>query len=112
LEISRVNLRFGGCPTSYCLAKLRDLTRAHRLFPGPVYRSYIIICALYVIESEDEKLLIDTGEKLNARKLIKKLKAFDLFPIDKLVLTQFIRVRKNSFQKYCNNLFLTIFNDS
>ncbi|MFO8017506.1 MAG: MBL fold metallo-hydrolase [Promethearchaeia archaeon] len=44
-------------------------------------------CALYVIESEGEKMLIDTGEKLNARKLIKKLKAFDLYPIDKLFLT-------------------------
>ncbi|MGV9172449.1 MAG: MBL fold metallo-hydrolase [Promethearchaeia archaeon] len=44
-------------------------------------------CALYVIESEGENMLIDTGEKLTARKLIKKLKAFDLFPIDKLFLT-------------------------
>ena len=44
-------------------------------------------CALYIIESEGERLLIDTGEKLTARKLIKKLKAFDLFPIDKLILT-------------------------
>lgn len=43
--------------------------------------------ALYVIESEGKRLMIDTGEALSARKMVKKLKKFDIFPIQQVLLT-------------------------
>ncbi len=43
--------------------------------------------ALYVIENDGERLMMDTGEPLSARKIIKKLKEFNQFPIHKLLIT-------------------------
>lgn len=43
--------------------------------------------ALYVIESNGERLMIDTGEALSARKIVKKLKKFDVYPIQRVLLT-------------------------
>jgi glyoxylase-like metal-dependent hydrolase (beta-lactamase superfamily II) len=43
--------------------------------------------ALYVIESNGKRLMIDTGEALSARKMVKKLKKFDIFPIQQVLLT-------------------------
>lgn len=44
-------------------------------------------CAIYIIESDGERLMLDTGEALSARRLVKKLKKFDLYPIHKILLT-------------------------
>ncbi|TFF98435.1 MAG: MBL fold metallo-hydrolase [Promethearchaeota archaeon] len=43
--------------------------------------------AIYVIENGGERMMFDTSEPLSARKIIKKLKEYDLFPIQKLLLT-------------------------
>jgi glyoxylase-like metal-dependent hydrolase (beta-lactamase superfamily II) len=43
--------------------------------------------ALYVIENNDERLLIDTSSELAARKVVRELKNQNLYPIHKLVLT-------------------------
>ncbi len=43
--------------------------------------------ALYVIENKGARMLIDTGEALAARKIIKKLEALNLLPIQKILLT-------------------------
>ena len=43
--------------------------------------------SLYVLENEGERLLIDTGETLTARKIVKKLKEFNLYPIQKIFLS-------------------------
>ncbi|MBD3195177.1 MAG: MBL fold metallo-hydrolase [Candidatus Lokiarchaeota archaeon] len=43
--------------------------------------------SVYVVENEGERLMIDTGVALSTRKVIKKLKEFNLFPIHKLFLT-------------------------
>jgi glyoxylase-like metal-dependent hydrolase (beta-lactamase superfamily II) len=43
--------------------------------------------AVYVIENKGKKLMIDTGVGLAATKILKKLKEYNLFPIDKLLLT-------------------------
>lgn len=43
--------------------------------------------SLYVIENDGTRMLIDTGEMLAARKVIKKLKALELFPVHKILLT-------------------------
>jgi len=43
--------------------------------------------ALYVVESGNERMMIDTGETLTARKIAKKLKKFDLYPINKILFT-------------------------
>ena len=43
--------------------------------------------SLYVIENNDERMLIDTGGSLAASKIFKKLKEFNLLPIHKLFLT-------------------------
>ncbi|MHA1376296.1 MAG: MBL fold metallo-hydrolase [Promethearchaeota archaeon] len=45
------------------------------------------ILSLYVIENDGMRLLIDTGEALAARRVVKKLKAMNLFPIHKILLT-------------------------
>jgi len=43
--------------------------------------------SIYVIENNGMRLMIDVGETLKARKVIKKLKEFGLYPIHKIVLT-------------------------
>lgn len=43
--------------------------------------------ALYLLENKGMRLLVDTGETLGARRLVKKLKNLDLFPIHKILLT-------------------------
>ncbi len=43
--------------------------------------------SIYVIENNGMRLMIDVGETLKARKVIKKLKDFGLYPIHKIVLT-------------------------
>ena len=43
--------------------------------------------SLYVVEHNGTRLLIDVGDTLKVRKLIKKLKEFGLYPIHKIVLT-------------------------
>ncbi|MHA1804197.1 MAG: MBL fold metallo-hydrolase [Promethearchaeota archaeon] len=43
--------------------------------------------ALYVFESGTSRMLIDTGETLSARKIVKKLKNFNLYPIQKILFT-------------------------
>ena len=43
--------------------------------------------AIFVIENGGERMMFDTSEPLAARKIIKKLKEYGLFPIQKLLLT-------------------------
>ena len=43
--------------------------------------------SIYVIENDGMRLMIDVGETVKARKVIKKLKDFGLYPIHKIVLT-------------------------
>ncbi len=43
--------------------------------------------AVYVIENNGMRMMIDTGVQLSARKIIKKLKEFGLFPIHKLLIS-------------------------
>ncbi len=43
--------------------------------------------SLYVIENEGMRMMVDTSSDLAARKIVKKLKAFELFPIHKILLT-------------------------
>ncbi len=43
--------------------------------------------ALYLLENNESRLMYDVGEILSARKLVKKLKNLDLFPIQKIVLS-------------------------
>ncbi|MHA1669606.1 MAG: MBL fold metallo-hydrolase [Promethearchaeota archaeon] len=43
--------------------------------------------SLYLLENEGMRMLIDTGETLAARKVVKKLKALNLLPIHKILLT-------------------------
>lgn len=43
--------------------------------------------AIFVIENGGERMMFDTSEPLSARKIIKKLKEYGLFPIQKLLLT-------------------------
>ena len=43
--------------------------------------------SIYIIENKGMRLMIDVGEALKARKLMKKLKDFGLYPIHKIVLT-------------------------
>lgn len=43
--------------------------------------------AIYIIEHNGERLMIDSGEALSVRKVIKKMKSFDLYPIHKILLT-------------------------
>lgn len=45
------------------------------------------ICAIYIIENDGKRLMIDVGEALSARRLMKKIKKFDLFPIHQILLT-------------------------
>ena len=43
--------------------------------------------SLYLLENDGMRMLIDTGETLVARKIVKKLKALGIFPIHKILLT-------------------------
>ncbi|MHA1987921.1 MAG: MBL fold metallo-hydrolase [Promethearchaeota archaeon] len=43
--------------------------------------------SLYVIEHNGVRVLIDVGETLKARKILKKLKDFGLYPIHKIILS-------------------------
>ncbi len=43
--------------------------------------------SLYVIENEGEKVMIDAGVSISARKVVNKLKELGLFPIQKIILT-------------------------
>lgn len=43
--------------------------------------------AVYVIENKGMRMMIDTSSSLMARKIMKKIKEFGLYPIHKLVLT-------------------------
>jgi glyoxylase-like metal-dependent hydrolase (beta-lactamase superfamily II) len=43
--------------------------------------------AIYVIESNGTRLMLDTGEALSARRVIKKLKKFNIYPIHKIIFT-------------------------
>jgi len=43
--------------------------------------------SIYVIENNGMRVMIDVGQTITARKLMKKLKDFGLYPIDKIVLT-------------------------
>lgn len=43
--------------------------------------------SIYIIENNGMRLMIDAGEAMKARKIVKKLKDFGLYPIDKLVVT-------------------------
>ena len=43
--------------------------------------------SLYVVENKGERMMIDTGEELTARKIFSKLKALGLYPINKILLT-------------------------
>ncbi|MFW9969673.1 MAG: MBL fold metallo-hydrolase [Candidatus Odinarchaeota archaeon] len=44
-------------------------------------------CALYIIENNGMRVMIDVGEALKARKIIKKIKDLGLYPINKIILT-------------------------
>ena len=43
--------------------------------------------AIYIIENDGERMMFDTSEPLSARKIVKKLKEYGLFPIQKLLFT-------------------------
>jgi len=43
--------------------------------------------SIYIIENNGMRLMIDAGEAMKARKIVKKLKDLGLYPIDKLVVT-------------------------
>ena len=43
--------------------------------------------AIYVIENKGIRMMIDTSEPLSARKIVKKMKEFGIFPIHKILLT-------------------------
>ena len=43
--------------------------------------------SIYIVEHNGMRLMIDVGETLKARKILKKLKDFGLYPIHKIVLT-------------------------
>lgn len=45
------------------------------------------LLSIYIIENEGMRLMIDAGESLKARTVIKKLKDFGLYPIHKIVIT-------------------------
>jgi glyoxylase-like metal-dependent hydrolase (beta-lactamase superfamily II) len=43
--------------------------------------------SIYIIENNGKRLMIDVGETLKTRKIVKKLKELNLFPVDIIVLT-------------------------
>ncbi|MFW9879903.1 MAG: MBL fold metallo-hydrolase, partial [Candidatus Thorarchaeota archaeon] len=43
--------------------------------------------AVFVIENEGERIMIDTSTSLQTRKIIKKLKELGIFPVHKLLFT-------------------------
>ena len=56
------------------------------LLDGELYRMKGNL-AIYVIENDDMRVMIDTPSELMVRKFIKKLKKFNLYPIHKIILT-------------------------
>jgi glyoxylase-like metal-dependent hydrolase (beta-lactamase superfamily II) len=56
------------------------------LLDGELYRMKGNL-AIYVVENEGMRVMIDTPSELMVRKFIKKLKSFGLFPIHKIILT-------------------------
>ena len=42
---------------------------------------------IYIVENDGMRVMIDVGEALKSRKIVKKLKEFGLYPIHKLILT-------------------------
>jgi glyoxylase-like metal-dependent hydrolase (beta-lactamase superfamily II) len=43
--------------------------------------------SVYIIESNGKRMLINVGEAIKARKLAKKIKDLELYPIHKLLVT-------------------------
>ena len=43
--------------------------------------------SIYIIENNSKRLMIDVGEALKTRKIVKKLKELNLYPVDIIVLT-------------------------
>lgn len=43
--------------------------------------------SIYIIENNGKRLMIDVGEALKTRKIVKKLKELNLFPVDIIILT-------------------------
>ena len=43
--------------------------------------------SIYIIENNGKRLMIDVGEALKSRKIVKKLKELNLYPVDIIVLT-------------------------
>ncbi|MFX1324544.1 MAG: MBL fold metallo-hydrolase [Promethearchaeota archaeon] len=43
--------------------------------------------AIYIIENDGMRLMIDAGEAIKARKIVKKIKELGLYPINKILLT-------------------------
>jgi glyoxylase-like metal-dependent hydrolase (beta-lactamase superfamily II) len=43
--------------------------------------------AIYIIENQGMRLMIDTGDAIKARKIVKKIKELELYPIHKILLT-------------------------
>ena len=43
--------------------------------------------SIYIIENNGKRLMIDVGETLKTRKIVKKLKELNLYPVDIIVLT-------------------------
>ncbi|MFW9897797.1 MAG: MBL fold metallo-hydrolase [Candidatus Thorarchaeota archaeon] len=56
------------------------------LIDGELYRMKGNL-ALYVVENEGMRIMIDAGEALAARKVVKKIKEQGLYPIHKILLT-------------------------
>ena len=56
------------------------------LIDGQLFRLTGVM-AIYVIENNGMRMMIDTSSEIAARKIVKKLKEFGLFPIHKLLLT-------------------------
>ena len=50
--------------------------------------------AIYVIENGGERMMFDTSEPLSARKIVKKLKEYDLFPIQIYDINKVLRYSK------------------
>ena len=43
--------------------------------------------SIYIIEKEDMRIMIDAPQEIMARKFVKKLIEFDLYPVHKILLT-------------------------
>ncbi len=56
------------------------------LIDGMIYRLPGQL-SLYIVENKGMRMMIDAGEELAARKIVKKLKDYGLYPIHKILLT-------------------------